>query len=816
MLTQETTHFRDDDTPREELNLSRRDPTFMLSYNPDANLGNFLERPIRITQYSWTPGSGLNVNFQPWSLFLADANVQDRLRKYYLLRGDLRVKAVVNGNSFYYGKAMLSYQPLNTHDGIYANSFAGVNEVGALMAQSQMPRVILDTTLSQGGELSLPFLYKQNWLNITTSDWTELGLMRLRSFVDLQHANGATDPLTISIFAWLENVELTIPTTNDPGSLSFQSEYGVGIVGKVASSISSTAKLLSAVPRIGPYARATDAWASTIGGVARTLGLSRPAILDSTKPYKPRFAGSMAVTDADEMVEKLSLDSKQELTIDPRTFGLTPEDEMDLSTVVMRESFLTSFGWSTTDVADGFLFNSYVCPTLCSFDVSTFSGADVVYPTPMSHAAQLFKYWSGDIIFRFSVVASAYHKGRLRITIDPAWFDDSAGPGWNAVYTRIVDISEERDFSVRVAWMQPEAYRDIDPVSNLTQHFSNAIKFVAAQSFSNGIITVEVLNDLTSPSVSSTDVNVLVFVQGAENMRLMNPTGDNVADLSVFDSVIPAPLEFQSGVDEGDVPGEVENADIDVAFSAPAVHVKAQDDMDLVYGGESVRSFRQLLKRYWFSRGNSRIGSTAGFMQVHNFNRPNFPPYRGYDFGAGMDVTGAAHAYNYVGQTALNYITPCYVLKRGGIRYKYYASASSDSILSDVGVVRTPVPITSYNALATVASTTSPSVTAALSISGLGDMGSGCTLTPTKVQPVVEVELPFYSKYRSSYARVTSTKGSYADDTNIMNHQIQVTLQDGTANASYVKAYVATAEDFALGLYLHAPAMYIIPDPSSA
>jgi hypothetical protein len=45
-------------------------------------------------------------------------------------------------------------------------------------------------------------------------------LLNLRSINTLKNANGATDPINISVFAWASDVELSVPTAADPSTLS--------------------------------------------------------------------------------------------------------------------------------------------------------------------------------------------------------------------------------------------------------------------------------------------------------------------------------------------------------------------------------------------------------------------------------------------------------------------------------------------------------------------------------------------------------------------------------------------------------------------
>lgn len=143
---QQTTVFHDD-VPSWSLsaNLSR-DITFDMGSASGCDLGDFLERPVRLASYTWTVGSPLSENLDPWTTLLENVNVIARVKNFNLLRCDMCVKFVINGNPFHYGKVLAAYQPLATADQIFANSSVGINTAGPLIALSQMPSVYLDPT----------------------------------------------------------------------------------------------------------------------------------------------------------------------------------------------------------------------------------------------------------------------------------------------------------------------------------------------------------------------------------------------------------------------------------------------------------------------------------------------------------------------------------------------------------------------------------------------------------------------------------------------------------------------------------------------
>lgn len=195
---EQTVNFIDGDTPwTYEINASS-DATTKLGGFSDAELGDFLTRPVKIREYQWTPSSQLFQTFNPWVDFFGNSDVLEKINRYRNLRCNLRLKVLVNGNSFYYGRAILSYNPYLTDD--YVTKHRAFFEQDIVQA-SQKPHILLDPCTSQGGEIFLPFIWPENYLDITSFTWeNDMGECAIHDFDVLQHANGGTDPITVSVF----------------------------------------------------------------------------------------------------------------------------------------------------------------------------------------------------------------------------------------------------------------------------------------------------------------------------------------------------------------------------------------------------------------------------------------------------------------------------------------------------------------------------------------------------------------------------------------------------------------------------------------
>lgn len=773
--------------------MSQPDPTYDEAHYRDNDLGNFLSRPVNIATYSWAVGGTLETSFDPWTLFLENAQVLARLQHYNLLRCKLRVKFVVNGNAFLYGRLIAAYHPLSTYDQV--DSLTLSSDI-SIVQMSQRPHIYLDPTKSQGGTMLLPFFFHKNWFSLPLKDYSTIGTMQLWSFGTLKHANDATETVTVSIFAWAEDVTLCVPTTN---LISQADEYGEGIISKPASAVAQAAGSLTKVPYIGPYAKATQKVANAISGVARIFGFSRLPVISEIINYKPCLMGNLSATDQDETVTRLTVDSKQELTVDPRTVGLHQTDEMTIRHICSKESYYTQFSWPTSATTDQILFSTAVSPCMFRETGTTYDQTAVCF------AAQPFQYWSGTLKYRFQIVASEYHKGRIRILYDPLAYTGAASTDYNTAYNRVVDLSLERDFEIDVSWAQEIPYKTVSPLISSGELFTASGSPLPANIDEyNGTLTVIVVNTLTTPnSVANNDITVNVFISGGDDLEFCAPTNDNIRKLSYFVSQSDDANDQDASIPLGAQPV--------MAIGVERSEMSSKKNM--VFFGEHIASFRQLLRRYWYHSGRSikALAETAFESWILTYN--NFPNYRGYD-PSGIDATTGT-PYNYSNTVLLTYLAPAYVAYRGGIRYKYLAM-STRSQRATVSVTRSPDSGAFLNNIVPYVqlSDTSQSQFGYTMINGFLDMGPGAYISPIFQQPCGEVELPFYSPYRFAFSRtISNNNGIEEDHTNRMGHRATFIVQSSTDEVHSVQRYVSVGEDFSLFFFLNAPRVYAYDTP---
>lgn len=764
--------------------------------HPDEGLGEFLSRPIFIHTNTWTPGQGAaeTATLDPWTLFLGNKRVINRLNNFRNFRGDLKVRIMMNGNGFYYGRLLIDYVPLAT-----------IRSVGGLdptvtqnnMLASQRMHVYIDPSQSTTTEMTLPFFWYYDAIDIPTAEWSALGRLYIRQLAGLKHANGGSAPITYTIAAWVENLQLGTPTVVNSVSVIAQakvSQEPIGPVQKAASAIGRVATALKTVPVIGPWATAASVAMGAVSSIAKIFGWSRPNDLTATVSMKPIYNAPFAPTDAEDYSQKLTVDSKNELSVDPAICGYDNGDELTVASFTERETYITTFPWTAAAANSTLLWNSYVTPNLAATDATYY------YIPSMLFAALPFHKWRGCMKFRFQVVASAYHRGRLLITWDPLKVS-SIEP--NVQISRVVDITEEKDFTLCVGWGNPKHYLDVGAIS--TTNYGTAALSTISDLY-NGVLSISVLNELATPSASVADISVLVFAS-MDDAEFADPE----SEIQLYDQYHVTP---QAMVSEGDglKPNpQPDGSDMDIQCHP----VKDDPNSALVYYGEHIPSLRPLLHRYCLNTSVLYNQALATNTESWRMYQNDFPVYYGYDVvGNALSLTSGGKHVNFSHNHLINYLAPAFAAVRGSIRSKYITRTSPGALVdmevqrgfSDTGFNYSPVQqfaMTSPMNIVTFAR-------AARTQRSGG--ASGTAYVNTAKQPLLETELPFYRPVRFACGYAMDSTQPYS--TNSSSHGVEVTTT-GTTLPVVIDRWVAGGEDLNFIWFQGCPPLAALATPAA-
>jgi hypothetical protein len=295
------------------------------------------------------------------------------------------------------------------------------------------------------------------------SDMAVAGSLYINTINQIKSASATPSTVSVQVYVWASNVQLgcttgtVIQVTTESGQLD---EREKGPIENVASRVAEVSQALTKVPFIAPFAKASSLIFRGVAGFSAIFGWSyprdiKPCVRVRNQPFS-NGANSIGVA----MGKLIALDPKQELSVDPRVVAMS-EDEMVFTNIAAIETYLATFDWLDDSVPmSANLWKVRVSPQLGTRVVGTGDNPTCIQPTPMAMVASYFQYWRGTIEFRFDIVCSKYHKGKIAILYDPNVRHTAlieADLDTNKQFMKIVDIQETQSFTLCVDWASPRA-----------------------------------------------------------------------------------------------------------------------------------------------------------------------------------------------------------------------------------------------------------------------------------------------------------------------------------------------------------------------
>lgn len=835
------------------------DLTFNQGLQENAQLAAFLSRPIEVFRREWTVNAGtpfVDV-FNPWQLFLNDARVLNKLETFKLLHGTLKLKFLINGSPYHYGRVFVGCRPTRYDNNmsqldlvssgltVNYNTNTGTPGVKSLIGgrtfYSQRPHIFIDPATNQPSHIDWPFFAATNFLDLNDPNTVDrLGRIEMWELNTLQHNNNATDPLTITVFAWMEDVTLT-GLTSTAVAVS-QSEMTVtsgkkakkskkktsmsesknkdeyqgadGVISGPASAVANYAAYFTEIPIIGKFARATHIAGGAVADVARLFGFSRPAIIDPPTIMRPQLLGNMAITMGNDPVMKLTLDPKQELTIDPSTAGLPGDDQMSIGYIAKKEALIDSFVWNNGQFADRRIYSIAVHPMVAP--IMDTAPVDTYTQTPLSFVTLPFARWRGSLRYRFQIVASAFHRGRLAVVYEPS-LAPSLNLDLNSRYVAILDLAEAKDFTIEVKWSQAQAYCQVEIPAATVVANSDFPAILAGLPQYNGIIQVYVINELAS-SITTSSVDVNVYISAGDDYQVQMPR-DRMANIAYArNDITPGPPAFS----QSEVITQDENDPTqDTTMILNGSYCPCDPNSNLVYFGEQIVSIRSLMKRYNFHRPLVVDGLTADQVYLTSFIVFNFPTGPGPTYGSSLaspltPIPGGA-SYNVCAMTHIRYFAQGYIGWRGSIRYKAVnLKGQGDSGLIKVArssgrTVAESVSTQIVRGTGVIATNTARRY---LATGPASNVMEGFNMNSAIVNPSLEYELPLYNAFR--YVEVNepviadaTEQLKYQGNYNGGAHFIATTTRNVDSDSfGTLEMYAAIGEDFSFFFFIGASPYY--------
>lgn len=811
---QETITFNDKSASVKVEAAPIEDESMYDGFSANVDLATYLSRPVLIHTMNWADGAILTPSaIRPWELYFNNASIKRKLQNYAFLACNLKIKVVINASPFYYGYAFCTYRPFVNNDA--GKLVMALNTFGGTLAATCRQRIDILPSKSQGGEMLLPYINVRNWLRIgKLSDFTDMGELDFWSHDVLAFANAAAGPtVTIQVFAWADDVKVSGPTSELPLQADEYEETGPisGIASNVASVAGTAADLLPAPFK--PFAKATEIGCTAVSSIAKLFGFTNVPVIDDVSAFKNLPFHAMASTQISVPFEKLTVDPKNELTVDNRIAGGNGVDELAISYLTEKRNVWSLPNWASADAPDTILAEINVTPivngTQSGAAPSSAYGANTALSmVPMTLVARNFNFWRGTMIYRFKFICSQYHRGRVSIIWDPA-HGTSADLNYTENYSRVVDIAEEQEIEIKVPFMQPYPYL----LTNFNQGSLNlTTPTTACDAFNedrhNGRLIVKVLTKQTSP-VTTADIFMYVEVH-MEDADFANP-----ADPELFEASRISYNPIQSSEREEKV----------VADNIAKLEIKKNPHLHKIYNGEAIFSMRTLFRRRCYHRTISYPNNTTGTLWQAISTLPRRPLYYGFDANGLNDaqqIIGAGTAkFNYVQQPLQCLFEPCFVGVRGSQNWELNMNHAGEA-LDTLALARYGDLITSTSGNAhTFTTSTDPDYTNRTALTASRFLAqAGCALTNMRTQTGLQVQVPMYSRLRFLGTAVAERNLGSSDDASNYDNIIAVFRCRPTASQNPLNMtldyYTSIGTDYQLLHFVNVPNYWVygaIPSP---
>ncbi len=712
------------------------------------DMGDFLSRPVQLLEQTLALSTDINIRLKVWDLFFLAPSVRAKTRNFAYFKGNLNVRIAVSGSPFHYGRLLVSYQPYAAYNqNLVQHAAALTANWRPLMLNylSQAPgATVINVNENKPLDLECPFIAPKpmhrlfNFASTTISgvtsfdDLKNAGDLFIYSLNQAKAVSATPSSLYIQVYAWVDKAELGTNTatlmdiTTESGTYkkpaSKKDERKTGPVENVASRALEISQALEVVPSIGFMAKASSIALGALTHLAAHFGWSRPSLIAQPVIVKLEPFQNGAQTIGTETIQRITLDPQQELTVDPSITGDT-EDNMTIAHIARRVSYYTTFTWAPGSTIMGNPIHiANVTPCLGS--KATVAATKYIQPTALCYSALPFAYWRGDITFRFEVVCSAFHRGKLAVIWEPNIAQNSsivANFSYNKQYVRIVDIQETHTFEVTVQWGSYRSWLLCSTAAGVENSQGGLFTFPIG--LANGFIAVTPFTQLQSPDGSSVSINAYVY---STNMRYNQLTATNVPTkrgtglTMAFGDVGPIPVESASDIVTEHVGVSNPTSPKELMLNESTANTMGISEL---YFGEQPVSFRTLMKRY-VTNYSGAVGAwgVANTYYAHYLTRPIIP-INGMPYGS----TSVAIVDLY------SYLKYAYLGQRGGYRYRiHYSALLEGGPLSQTRVARRGLE----SADVTASTTTTNAAMSTL---------EGTAMFVPQTVGGVEVEFPFYS-----------------------------------------------------------------------
>jgi len=630
-----TTTFIDDQPGEIVQSFSEKNIDLDLLYSTQSlgsqNIIDFLSKPVLLKSGVFTTtDTGYLWRVNTMRDLLTNVLYARKLNGIAYIRADLVFELRVNATRFQQGRYMLVCVNHGGVDAAKATRHMIMREVN-LTTITQLPHVEIDLASQTSCVLKVPFLSSFNY--ISTSSQQYISTVDLVPYVALQAGAGDTT-CSYDLYAHMENITLSgsiVSQSNKRGVVFAEQKLSsTGPVSAFMGKVSRTSSILGSIPFIAPFASTVSWTADIIGNAAKVWGWSKPTTVNPSSLYARQSHTQMALTDGTFVGHKFSATSSHSV-LPHNAVARTDIDEMSIDFIKSQYAFFSSVVWPQSSPSGSML--SVLTLNPVSYNNTYALGRTF---TPVAHLSNLFNLYRGGLKFRFKLVKTEFHSGRLLFAFLPV-------TPTNVLTPPILTISQTDNLMRQIV--------DI----RTTNEVEIEVPFIADRNYINstecyGFLYVFVMNQLVSPDNVNSDITILAEVAGANDLQFEQPMNTTRRQPYIPFQSDKTAIRFGSMGDSSD---------------------------SLIYNqvsiGEKICSTRQLIKRM------SPFGVYAGAFQNY-FLMP-------FAFGWATQLTSNVTPVTLTNgaQDLISLLSGCYTFNTGGVRFAMTSDTyTNNSIRAEV------------------------------------------------------------------------------------------------------------------------------------
>lgn len=485
---------------------------------------DMFKNPVVVDTISWvadnTPGQ-IIATFQIPEVFTTIQNFQRaQLSLYAYFKMSPRLRFQLNSTKFHQGRIICFYDPF---DAMAPTSF----KQATIYAATGQPNVLLDASLSNTGELSIPFEHLVSYLTTNSaSTYPPMGTVNVMVLNQLK-TTGGTNNVTIQVLLSCDDVELHLPIAPHTPTVTFEAQSGkikevmAGATSALTSGISAFGSMAS-----GNFGKAFQSGGKAIGSIGTVL-----SAFDLDKPTRVDPTSANCLSTYSALTHMVGPDDSTRLDTvqvggyyDHPLYSSAPPSETKIIEIIKTKMLAQVFNWSTTQVPGTVLVQIPIYPRYANTSSVTIAGNDYqqMNPTFLSYLATFFRYWRGSISYRMDFISTQFHTGRLAVIFIPN--NDLEIPDNLSLLTnyptRILDVHEQKSFDFAAPFVSATPRKEV---------FLQEAHLVPGTSLSDlnitGFFQIVVYTQLTAPSTVADNIDVNIYVGAGEDFELDVPIG---------------------------------------------------------------------------------------------------------------------------------------------------------------------------------------------------------------------------------------------------------------------------------------------------